>query len=64
MDITELTARLLEEKVAVVPGSAFCSVQGGVSHSIRLNYSTPSDEQIERGVEILARVSRELLGKN
>ncbi len=64
VDITELTARLLEEKVAVVPGSAFCSVQGGVSHSIRLNYSTPSDEQIERGVEILARVSRELLEKN
>ncbi len=64
VDITELTARLLEEKVAVVPGSAFYSVQGGVSHSIRLNYSTPSDEQIERGVEILARVSHELLGKN
>ena len=61
VDITALTARLLEEKVAVVPGSAFCSVQGGVSHSMRLNYSTPSDEQIERGVEILARVSRELL---
>ena len=61
VDITALTARLLEEKVAVVPGSAFCSVQGGVSHSVRLNYSTPSDEQIERGVEILARVSRELL---
>lgn len=62
VDIAALTARLLEEKVAVVPGSAFCSVQGAESNSIRLNYSTPSREQIERGVGVLARVSREVLG--
>lgn len=46
----------LARKVAVVPGSAFNCSPTAVSHSFRMNYSTPSDEQIARGVHILGEI--------
>nr|PZM89794.1 MAG: hypothetical protein DIU81_01985 [[Clostridium] cellulosi] len=45
-----------ENKVAVVPGIAFCVSPDDYCNSIRLNYSTPSDEQIVKGCEILGKV--------
>lgn len=41
------------KKVAVVPGQAFASDQNASSQCFRLNYSTPSDDQIIRGVSYL-----------
>ncbi|MBE6693064.1 MAG: PLP-dependent aminotransferase family protein [Ruminococcaceae bacterium] len=52
----ELAKRAIENKVAVVTGSSFNPIQGGYSPSIRLNYSTPSDEQIIEGVKRLASI--------
>ena len=49
------------KKVAVVPGNAFTADENAVSHSFRLNYSTPTDEQIEKGVKILGEAARTLL---
>lgn len=43
--------------VAVVPGAAFCVSESDPCSSYRLNYSTPSDEQIEKGIEILGKIS-------
>jgi len=51
-------------KVAVVPGSAFLSDQDGISDSFRLNYSMPSDEDIDRGVKILADLAAEVLSNH
>lgn len=48
-------------KVAVVPGNAFNIREGDVSHSIRLNYSTPTDDQIRKGMEILSKMTKEML---
>lgn len=48
----------IAEKVAVVPGSAFLMDEKEPCFSFRMNYSTPTDEQIEKGVEILAKVAR------
>lgn len=45
-----------ENKVAVVPGIAFCVSPDDYCNSIRLNYSTPSNEQIVKGCEILGKV--------
>ena len=42
--------------VAVVPGIAFNATPGDPSDSFRLNYSTPRDEQIVRGIEILGTI--------
>lgn len=44
----------MEKKVAVVPGQAFSCDQNAVSQSFRLNYSTPSDEQIITGIGCLS----------
>ncbi len=52
----DLAKRAIENKVAVVTGSSFNPIQGGFSPSIRLNYSTPSDEQIIEGVKRLASI--------
>lgn len=52
----EIAKRALNNKLAVVTGSSFNPIQGGYSPSVRLNYSTPSDEQIVEGVKRLAEV--------
>ncbi len=45
-----------DKGVAVVPGTAFLVDESAPCNSIRLNFSTPSDEQIIRGIEILSTV--------
>jgi DNA-binding transcriptional MocR family regulator len=55
------TKAVQEYKIAVVPGNSFNIKEDEVSHSFRLNYSTPTNEQIKKGMEILARMTREML---
>lgn len=50
-----------EYKIAVVPGDSFSIDTNETSHSFRLNYSTPTDEQIKKGMEILSCMTREIL---
>lgn len=50
----------VERKVAVVPGVAFLPEEGGASQSFRLNFSTPSDDSIVKGVQILGEISKKL----
>lgn len=47
-------------KIAVVPGNAFCINENETSDSFRLNYSTPTNQQISEGMEILASVTRKM----
>lgn len=49
---------LTENKLAVVPGATFMCDGDAVCHGFRMNYSTPSDEQIIKGVDILATVAK------
>ena len=60
-DAAPFVQKFLENKVAVVPGSAFMCVENAPSDSFRLNYSMPSDEDIDRGVAILGKVLRDTL---
>lgn len=60
-DAAPYVQKFLQNKVAVVPGSAFLCVENAPSDSFRLNYSMPSDEDIDRGVAILGKVLRENL---
>ena len=50
----------MSRKLAVVPGTAFNCDVSAPSDSFRITYSTPSEEQIIRGVEIIGESIREL----
>jgi len=57
-DMVTFCKKAVENKVAIVPGNAFLVDEGDPCTSFRLNFSCPSDEQIERGVEILSTVAK------
>ena len=60
MNATALFEKAIEKKVAYVIGSAFfCNGKG--HHTMRLNFSYPSEEQIVEGIQRLAQVIRENL---
>lgn len=50
-----------EYQIAVVPGNAFLVDESAKTSSFRMNFSTPTDEQIVRGTEILGGMTREML---
>ena len=54
------TEAVQEHKVAVVPGTAFMPNESDVTRSFRLNFSTPTDEQIVRGIELLGKMTYNL----
>ncbi len=57
------TQAVRDYKVAVVPGNSFSINDDDVSRSFRLNYSTPTDEQIVKGMEILSSMTKDMLDK-
>lgn len=62
-DSSEFVKKALERKVAVVPGTAFNCDTEAPSDSFRLNYSTPSDDDIVRGTKILGDLAKEMFGE-
>ncbi len=53
--------RAVEEcKVAVVPGTAFLTSEALPCESFRLNYSTPTDEEIQIGIQRLGALAKEM----
>ena len=61
VDMPAFVKAAVKELVFVVPGTAFNCDQDAPSHSFRLNYSMPSDDDIRKGIPILARLIREAL---
>ena len=59
-DMDYFVKKAIDRKVAIVTGKAFLVDERKPSLSFRLNYSTPTDEQIERGVDILAEVAKSI----
>ena len=58
-DMVGFCTAAVENKVATVPGTAFTADTNAISHCFRTNYSTPTDEQIVKGVEILGKTAKE-----
>ena len=56
------TKAVQEYSIAVVPGNAFLVDETAPTTSFRLNFSTPSDEQIVKGIEILGGMTKKILG--
>ncbi len=61
-DMNAFVKCALEKKVAVVPGTTFNCDTAAPSRSFRLNYSTPTDEQIIEGVKRLGEAARAFVG--
>ena len=59
--MNDFVREALARKVAVVPGTAFNCDTDAPSRSFRLNYSTPSDEQIVEGVKRLGEAARAVI---
>lgn len=49
-------------KVAVVPGNAFMVAESDVTYSFRLNYSTPTDDAIDKGITMLGSLTKDMFG--
>ena len=58
-DMTAFCTKAVENKVATVPGTAFVAETTAKSDCFRINYSTPTDEQIVKGMEILGKTADE-----
>ncbi|MBQ2733145.1 MAG: PLP-dependent aminotransferase family protein [Clostridia bacterium] len=59
-DCSDYIKACMANKVAVVPGSTFNCDPSKPSSGFRLNYSTPSDEQIVLGVERISKAARDM----
>lgn len=59
-DMMAFCQAAVENHVAVVPGTAFLTDESEPTRSIRLNYSTPTDEQIVKGIDILGGLTYKL----
>ena len=53
----------MDRGVACVPGSGFMIDQEAPNRMVRLCYSTPTDDEINRGMAILGQLSHEVLDK-
>lgn len=62
IDTADFATKLVQtQKVAVVPGSAFDTVQGARSNCFRMNFSMPSPEKIQTGIEKIGSYLTEIL---
>lgn len=61
-DMPEFCKTAVKAGVAVVPGNAFLMDEAEECRNIRLNFSTPTDQQMIDGMEILDRVAGEFIG--
>lgn len=60
VNMMEFCSNAVQNKVAVVPGNAFLPKESDPTQSFRLNFSTPSDEDIVKGIQILGELSKSL----
>lgn len=57
------TCAVKDYKVAIVPGTAFLCDESGMTNCFRINFSTPSDENLKIGIERLGKFAEYYLNK-
>ncbi len=60
IDMQAFCKEAVNRGVAVVPGNAFSADESAPCQSVRLNFSTPTKEQIEKAVPIIGALTKEL----
>ncbi len=61
VNMPEFCKTAVLNKVCVVPGNAFLTDETEKCQSFRINFSTPTDEQLEKGIKILGRLADEII---
>ncbi len=61
VDMADFCKQAVLRKVCVVPGNAFLTDESEQCSSFRINFSTPTDEQLEKGIKILGELAKEVL---
>ncbi len=61
MDMQEFCKKSAENKACVVPGNAFLVDENTPCQSFRVNFSTPTLEQMKKGVAILEQTAKQML---
>lgn len=61
VDMPEFCKTAVLNKVCVVPGNAFLTDENEKCQSFRINFSTPTDEQLKKGIKILGKVADEII---
>lgn len=60
INMLDFCKEAVKRKVCVVPGNAFLTDETEECHTFRVNFSTPTDQQLEKGVKILGELVKEL----
>ena len=61
VDMQEFCKDAIKNKVCVVPGNAFLTDECEECHTFRVNFSTPTDEQLEKGIKLLAKTAEKYI---
>ena len=60
VDMLEFVKAAMERKACVVPGTAFLTDETQPCNAFRINFSTPTDEQLQEGIRILAETLQDM----
>ena len=61
VDMLDYVKKAIENKVCVVPGNAFLTDESETTNGFRINFSTPTDEQLEKGIKALGALIKTLV---
>jgi 2-aminoadipate transaminase len=61
VDMPDFCKQAVLRKVCVVPGNAFLTDESEPCQSFRINFSTPTDEQLVKGIQILGQLANEII---
>ena len=61
VDMQNFCKQAVLRKVCVVPGNAFLTNENEPCQSFRINFSTPTDEQLIKGIQILGELANEMI---
>ncbi len=61
VDMLAFCKALTEKKVCVVPGNAFMTDSSMPCDSFRINFSTPTDEQLTQGIKVIGEVAKDFI---
>lgn len=60
-DMLDFCKKLTERHVCVVPGNAFLTDSAAKCSSFRINFSTPTDEQLTKGIIEIGKLAAEII---